>query len=219
MAKATRSQEVLNSTTVDPYASFVTAGGPAQSVTGPKTFTTPPAVIGSGTATNQLVPPNGRWISPTMSGVAQASQVFTVGRVVLVQFEVVAVCKIDGIAYIVGSAQAGNVIGGIIGPVVKTGDTANGGTVLAQTASTPQGSANAVQLLTWTPVLVNPGIYYAALEGDNATGTYMRQGSVAQAPGLGQFYDRGGGYGALTDPTPTVTDTGTIVPGIRIRLA
>lgn len=228
MAKATKPQEVLSG--VDNlYTSFVTVGGIPQNITGNKTFSTPPSVASNPTSANQLVPKSyvdgnvgpvsyGRWITPTMSGVAQVSQTFTAGRVVLVQFEVVAICRIDGIAYIVGTTSAGNVIGGIVGPVNRTSDTANTGVVVAQSTSTPQGSTSAVQLLTWTGVTVNPGIYYAALEGDNATGTYMRQSSLAQAPGLSQFYDRGGGYGTLTDPTPTVTDTGTIVPGIRIRL-
>lgn len=161
----------------------------------------------------------GRWLTPTHSALAATSQTFTVGRVLLLQFHVPVPCVIDGLAYVVGSVAAGNVIGGIIGPVSRTGDTALAGAVLAESASTAQGVATGVQVLTWTAVAVPPGIYYAALEGSDVTGTYMRQCNQAQATGLVQFYDRGGGFGALTTPTPAVTETGSAAPGVRVRLA
>lgn len=160
-----------------------------------------------------------RWLTPTHGGIATTSQTWTVGRVLLLQFHVLAPCYIDGLSYVVGSVSAGTVIGGIIGPVSRTGDTAAGGTVVAESASTAQGTATGTQTLTWTAVAVSPGIYYAALEGSDITGTYARQGNQAQAPGLLQFYDRGGGFGALTPTTPAVTDTGSAAPGIRVRLA
>lgn len=160
-----------------------------------------------------------RWLTPMHGGLATTSQLFTVGRVLLLQFVVPVACTIDGLSYVVGAVSAGNVTGGIIGPVTRTGDTANAGAVLAQSASTAQGTATTAQLLTWTPVAVAAGIYYAALEGSDATGTYARQSNQAQALGLVQHYDRDAGYGALTDPTPAVTDTGSAAPGIRIRLA
>lgn len=160
-----------------------------------------------------------RWLTPVHSSIAATSQTFTVGRVILQQFHVPVACLIDGLAYVVGSVSAGSVTGGIIGPVSRTGDTSLAGVVLAESASTAQGTATGVQVLTWTAVLASPGIYYAALEGSDATGTYMRQSNQAQATGLVQFYDRGGGYGALTTPTPAVTETGSAAPGIRVRLA
>lgn len=167
-----------------------------------------------------FTPPSvGRWLTPLHGGVASVSQTFTVGRVYLVQFEVTVPCSIDGLAYIVGATSAGNVTGGVVSAVSRTGDTPTAAPVVAQSASTAQGSANAVQVLTWTAVPVAPGIYYAGIEGSDVTGTYMRFSNVPQAPGLGATYDRGGGYGALTNPTPTATDTGATLPGIRIRIA
>lgn len=161
----------------------------------------------------------GRWLAPTHGGIATTSQTFTAGRVLLLQIHVPVACVCDGLAYVVGAVAAGNVIGGIIGPVSRTGDTAAGGAVLAESASTAQASATTAQTLTWTAAALPPGIYYVALEGSDATGTYARQSNQAQALGLVQFYDRGGGFGALTPTTPAVTDTGSAAPGVRLRLA
>ena len=164
-------------------------------------------------------PSVGRWLTPVHGGIAATSQTFTAGRVLLVQVEVTAACLLDGLTYVVGTTSAGNVTGGIVGPVGRTSDSAATAPVLAQSASTAQGTANAMQALTWTPVYAAPGIYYATLEGSDATGTYMRLGNQTQASGVGFQYDRSGGYGALTNPTPAVTETGSALPGIRVRIA
>lgn len=162
----------------------------------------------------------GRWILPVEpQSVPNTSQTFTAGRVQLVQFVVSRACVIDGLAYTVGTTAAGNVTGGIVGPVATTADSAVGAAVVAQSASTAQATQSTSQVLTWTGVAVRPGIYYAALEGDNATGTYMRMTSAIVPAGLMMKYDRGGGYGTLTDPTPAVTEAVAVAPGLRIRLA
>lgn len=161
----------------------------------------------------------GRWINPHHGGVAATSQTFTVGRVELAQFTVPETCVVDGLAYTVGATAAGNVIGGIVGPIALTADIADGAPVIAQSASTAQGAINTPQVLTWTPVTLAPGIYYACLEGGDVTGTYFRQSNGQQAPGWSAQYDRAGGFGALTDPTPAVTATGSAIPGLRIRVA
>jgi hypothetical protein len=161
----------------------------------------------------------GRWLKPVHWSIALTSQTFTVGRVLLAQIEIPRPCTVNGLAYIVGSVSAGNVIGGLIGPVSRTADTPLGGAVLAQSASTAQSAANNPQALTWTAVHVAAGVYYVALEGSDATGSYMRNGNQVQAPGLTFTYDRSGGYGALTNPTPAVTSTGSFIPGMLLRLA
>jgi hypothetical protein len=160
----------------------------------------------------------GRWLSPLTGGPASTSQTLVVGRVLLAQIVVPYACVIDGVIYCVGAASAGNVIGGLVGPIARTADAPDGAPVVAQSASTAQAAANTLQLLTWTAVSVQPGIYYAALEGDNATGTVNRHGSALQATGLYAQYDRSGGYGALTSPTPT-TATGSSPAGLRLRIA
>jgi hypothetical protein len=162
----------------------------------------------------------GRWLYPIEgTSAANASTTFTVGRVLLAQFVVPRACTIDGIQYVVGSVSAGNVIGGILGPVAQTADTALAAAVVAQSASTAQAGTSTSQVLTWTAVRVQAGIYYAALEGDNATGTFMRPSSAVSPNGTVMFYDRSGGYGALTDPTPAVTNMVGTIPGFRIRVA
>jgi hypothetical protein len=120
----------------------------------------------------------------------------------------------------VGTTSAGSVTGGIVGPVALTADSAVGAAVVAQSASTAQAATSTNQVLTWTAVTVQPGIYYACLEGSDATGTYMRPSSVVVPAGLFMQYDRAGGYGTLTDPTPAVsTLTNSLTPNFRIRLA
>lgn len=160
-----------------------------------------------------------RWLFPPESVTASnTSQTFTVGRVILAQFVVPRACTIDGLAYTVGTTAAGNVIGGIVGPVALTADSAVGAVVVAQSASTTQATQSTSQVLTWTAVRLQPGIYYAALEGDNATGTYMRPSAAVSPNGTVMRYERAGGYGALTDPTPAVVDF-TNPAAFRIRVA
>lgn len=162
---------------------------------------------------------SGRWLTPVHGGLAVTSQTVTVGRAVLVQFTVGSARAVDAICYIVGSTAAGNVRAAILGPVTVTADSAVNAPVAVQSASVAQGTANQPQVIDLPRTSLAPGVYYAAIQGDTATGTYMRQGNQAQAPGLLQIYDRAGGYGPFTDPTPTVTDTGSAAPGLRIRLA
>lgn len=168
-----------------------------------------------------LFTPSGlpRWLNPTIFfGVVVTSQTFTVGRVIGAQFAVLAPCQVDGVAYTVGTTAAGNVTGGILAATSRTADSMTGATVVAQSASTAQATQSTAQFLSWTAVWLQPGIYYAVLEGSDATGTYMRQSNMPQAAGGGGYYDRAGGYGALTDPTPTATETNSAIPGIRIRV-
>jgi hypothetical protein len=159
----------------------------------------------------------GRWLTTVHGGVAATSQTFIAGRVYLMQFVVPQSVMVDGLSYTVGAVSVGNVIGGIVGPVSRTADSPDGGVVLVQSASTAQAAINTAQLLTWTSVTLQPGVYYAALQGSDATGTYVRHSATLQAPGLITQYDRAGGYGALTSPNPaTVSTAGP--PGLRLRL-
>lgn len=161
----------------------------------------------------------GRWLTPAHGGLAVTSQTITVARVYLLQVVVPAACTVDGIAYIVGAVSAGNVRLGICGPVAVGTDTALAAPVVVESASVAQSTINLPQLVALTPTVLQAGVYYATFQGDTGTGTYMRHGNQLQAPGVSQTYDRGGGYGAFTDPTPAVADTGSAMPGLRIRLA
>jgi hypothetical protein len=165
-----------------------------------------------------------RWVAPHYNSLASTSVTFTVGRVYLMMFELPFGGMIDAVSYIVGATSAGNMTAGIYGPTASlTTDTCAGAALLGSSASTAQGTTNAAQLLTLSsPVVAPAGIYYAALEGSDATGTFMRNTNQPQVPnsaGWCEYYDRSGGYGAQTDPCPAVTQTTSNFPGLRVRLA
>lgn len=162
--------------------------------------------------------PSKRWVEPFMNAIFGTSQTFTAGRVLLVECELQEAAFVDALVYTVGTTSAGNVVLGMYGPIV-TEETPASAPVLVQTVSTAQGTASTAQLITVTKTLAPAGRYYLCIEGDNATGTYMRSTGVQQVAGWGFFYDRGGGYGALTDPCPSVSANATILPGVRARLA
>ena len=159
----------------------------------------------------------GRWIKPYHWVVAVTNQAFTAGRVLLSEFEVASTMTVDQIVYIVGSTLSGSVTVGIYGPIA-TEETASGAALAVESASTAQGSINTSQAITITDTVLTKGRYYLALEGDNAAGTYQRIGNQTQVVGWGQYYDRAGGYGALTNPCPTPTNTGSALPGIVLRI-
>jgi hypothetical protein len=163
----------------------------------------------------RLVP---RWVGPLHGGLSPATsgQTFVAGRVYLMLTEVIVDCYVEQIIYVVGSTAAGNVTVGIYGPVV-TEDDCTAAPVLVQSASTAQGTVSTPQVITVTKTLVLAGRYYLALEGSDATGTFMRVSTQAQVANWGQQYNRGGGYGALTDPCPAAADATSGFPGIRIR--
>jgi len=158
-----------------------------------------------------------RWIKPYFSSVSATSQTPTAGTVYLVEFEVTQKCTVDAISYGKVATQAGNVTVGIYGPV-STEETAAGLAVIIQSASTAvSAGANTSQEVTFTATVLNKGRYYAAIEFDDATNTYLRNSNQRQVVGWSYTYARGGGYGALTDPCPATTDTASAIPVLAIR--
>lgn len=141
----------------------------------------------------------------------------TAGTVYLTLFEFESTATVDAVQYIHGAALAGNVIVGIYGPI-PTEETCLGAPVVVQSASTAvSGSANQPSIVTFTPTRIGPGRYYAAVEFDDGANTFMRHSNQTQVTGWTQTYARGGGYGALTDPCPAVTDASTSIPGVYVR--
>lgn len=167
----------------------------------------------------QLIKPKQRWLFPYYGGyvAAATNQTFTAGRVYLVEFEVIAPVTVDQITWVNGTTAAGNVTVGIYGPLV-TEETCAGAAVAVQSASTAQSGTSTPQSVSLTATTLQPGRYYIAIEGSDGTGTLMRQSAQqAQVTGWTQFYDRAGGYGALTDPCPAVTNSASVAPAIRVR--
>jgi hypothetical protein len=158
------------------------------------------------------------WLSMYHGGdnPAATSQTFTAGRVLMCEFIVEQAVSVDAISYIAGAVQAGNITVGICGPIA-TRETSTGAAVLVQSDSTAQGAINTPQTVTFAATVLQPGLYYACLEGSDATGTYMRQSNTTQVAGFGAYYDRDGGYGALTNPAPATTNTGSALPALRVR--
>lgn len=159
------------------------------------------------------------WLSTFHGGFVPAatSQTFTVGRVLLMEFVVEKNCRVDQIVYVSGGTAAGSATVGIYGPI-STRETPDGAALLVESSSTAQSGTNTPQPISITETTLVPGLYYVALEGSDATGTYMRNTNQTQVTGFGAYYDRGGGYGALTNPCPATTATGSALPGIKLRI-
>lgn len=163
------------------------------------------------------IPIRNRWIHPYFWSISSTSQTPTAGTVYLVEFEVQQTCTVDAISFSKGTTQAGNVTVGIYGPV-STEETAAGLAVIIQSASTAVAAGvSTSQDVTFTATVLRKGRYYAAIEFDDATNTYMRNPNQRQVLGWSYTYARGGGYGALTDPCPATTDSASAIPAISIR--
>lgn len=159
------------------------------------------------------------WRAPYQGawGVTTTNQTFTAGRVQMIEFVVEETDIYEGVSYPVGDVAAGSVTVGIYGPVT-TRESATNLAVLAESASTLQSTAGQPQYIPFqTPVKLEPGTYFLAFEGSDAAGTYRRHTNQTQVVGLTGFYDRSGGYGALTNPSPTVTTSSTSMPTIALR--
>lgn len=164
-----------------------------------------------------------RWITPLVSNSVSSTDATSIaGTVMLAHVEVEAACTVDAIVFQKGTGVvSGNVRVGIYGPVARTTDTCLGAAVLSESASTVVSGATSnpqiVTLAADTPL--TPGKYYIALQFDDAVvGKYLRGTNAQQVVGIFQTYARAGGYGAFTTPCPAVTDSGSNVPGFRLRV-
>lgn len=150
-----------------------------------------------------------RWPKPALSQpTTNAQSVGVVGRVFLGLFEIQKLCRVDAVVVMSGMASpAGNITVGIYGPI-PTEDTCAAAPLVSQSASTTltatSSNPQAISLTT-TPNLA-PGRYYVAYEADATTVLVQRHTNNREVPGAWQYYNRSGGYGALTDPAPTVLD-------------
>lgn len=162
--------------------------------------------------------PGVRWLIPYHTGIAATDQLATAGRVLLQLFETQQSVFADGVTIVNGTVAAGNVTVGIYGPIT-TEETCNGAPLLIESSSTATSGTSTAQTISLTKTLLKPGRYYVAVEYSNAAHTYFRNTNATQIIGWAQYYDRGGGYGALTDPCPTITETGSAIPGVRIKCA
>lgn len=153
---------------------------------------------------------------------SSAQSVGVAGRVSLGMLELQVPCRMDAIAILSAMASpSGNIIVGLYGPIVSD-DTSLAAPLIAQSASTAlTATSGNWQVIPFTVASGNlaPGIYYVAFEADAITTLVIRHSNNRETPGAWQYYDRSGGYGALTDPVPTLggTNNSNDNPVLRAR--
>lgn len=136
------------------------------------------------------------------------------GRTYLGPIEIPWPIIIDRIGYQVGSTSAGNVVLGLYREG-DTADSAEGGALVVETSSAAQPAASNFHVVTVSDTLLVPGLYFAVIEFSDATGTFQRNYDAAQT--YYRYYNRVGGYGALTDPCPSLT-TFSVGPRMFVRV-
>lgn len=132
-------------------------------------------------------------------------------------------CTIDRLAYLVGGVSAGNVRIGLyrLG-ALGFPDLPDGGAVVVETGVLAQPGATRMHFATIPNMVLVPGIYFGAVQGDDITGTFRGLNTVYQwhhnVAGVvlpGRRYDHA--FGPLTDPCPVTV--GAYLPYFAIRIA
>lgn len=157
-----------------------------------------------------------RYIQPTHNGLSSMSQTATAGRVYLTEFEICDTQIVDAIAIRNEATAAGNVIVGIYGPC--TSDNPTNASLVVESASTALSGTSTGQIITFTPTTLQKGYYFLALEFSDGTHTFGRLVATTIITGLNLVYDRGGGFGALTNPCPATTSSGAVRPYVYVRV-
>jgi len=146
-----------------------------------------------------------RWILNQSRGSAAWRDV-TVARVYLTPVQVPFDLYVDRL-WFVGRNQAGNMHGGIY---KDNGDTPAGGEVVLDSGSVSTPTTLGGCYIDLTETFLERGQYWVALEFDNALVDILEMiyyGPPRSPTGYGGvYYDRPGGYGALIDPCPAVTE-------------
>lgn len=160
-----------------------------------------------------------RWLEPYFSTASTTNQApAAAGTVYLNLFEVPFDVTVDAINIVNGDSVAGNVIVGVYGPI-PTEETPLDAVVAVESASTALSGVNGPQTISLTPTVLRTGRYYLASEYSDTTTRYFRNGNQIQVTGWSFTYARGGGYGALTNPCPAPTESGSAIPSsTRVRI-
>ncbi len=161
--------------------------------------------------------PYARYIKPSHWAIASTSATYTAGTVYLEQIEVRTDSFVDAIVISNAATIAGNITVGVYGPVALATEDPSAAVMIVESASTAHSGANMSQAVTFTETFLPKGKYYLAFEASDATATVNRHANVRQVTGWTGTYARGGGYGALTNPCPTYTETASNMPGMLLR--
>ena len=146
-----------------------------------------------------------------VTGISSTSS-YIAGRVSMIRIELDKAQSVSAINVHNYTTIAGNVTVGIYAEGAT--NTPVGGTVLVQSASIAHAGANTLQSFPITATFLPAGAYYVALEVSDATATIGTITATNFSVGQSFYYDRGGGYGALTDPCPASTATSTNMPSM-----
>ena len=149
-----------------------------------------------------------------LTGITFATQAFAVAtRIYLGCIQVPFNVTIDGLFYVVGTAQNGNIRMGLFR---DNGDDPSGGALVVESASVAQGAVNEQQMVTVADTVLTPGRYWVAVQTDDISATFLRyfDNSVSTA----RRYARGGAYGPFENPCPAaVLDPVLICCGTRVK--
>lgn len=132
------------------------------------------------------------------------SYTMATARVYLMPIQVLFPSTVDRICVIYSGTRAGNMRVGIY---TDAGDSPFDGDLVVESASIAKSGTWRHQEFTIAATFLEPGLYWVAIQSDEATTVLLWLDGVGTVPVAHQpyYYDRGGGYGAMTDPCPAVT--------------
>jgi len=112
-------------------------------------------------------------------------------------------------------------VGNVRAAIYKdNGDTPEGGALVVESASVAKVGTWQKQEIVIASTVLEPGLYWLSIQSDENTSVVDSEvDGIAQGGTLNaKYYDRGGGYGAFTNPCPAVTLTSDC-PIIFLRVA
>jgi hypothetical protein len=167
--------------------------------------------------TNWTQPAKHKFILPLT--MPQATSTYTIGRVYLEEVEIPENCTVYGIQFYCYATAAGNVTVGLYSQASE--GVADNGVLLASSASTAVPGINQQVLVAFaSATAVTAGRYFLAIEFSDNTNTCGKPNSITLCANI-CYYDRGGGYGALTNPCPVTTtlNSSATFPCIALKLS
>lgn len=162
--------------------------------------------------------PSKRWIKPYFDSLVTTNQTFSSTTVLLSQFELENDAFLDGVSYVKGgtAVTTSTIMVGIYGPIT-TEETCSAAPLLVQASTTQSSGVNAEQNISLTQTLAKAGRYYVALASDNDTATYQRNPNQTQIVGWTQSMTKTGSAVSLSSTCSSPSNTGSAIPGIRVR--
>jgi len=159
-----------------------------------------------------------RYLRPVFCHQANTALTMTTGRVYLIPVEVERKMTIDCICVPLSGTVAGNMR---VGVYADNAETPAGGALLVESASVAKAGTYRRQEVAIADLLIEAGLYWLAVQSDEATTILLAEHNAFAIGGTleGKQYDRGGGYGAFTNPCPAVVaaSNATVILSARIK--